>query len=233
MCLRCRVYQTLLALHSNLITASSFRHCYGHRSGPIPAIGMAIPVSTIIHPIPTLGTEPLTGTTPARRMECCRVPSPTLEPNLSATVRPPICSPSVPSACPGHRRYLLMLDRCSGRLGMILADLHEERETNPMLQGCDLAYDATQRVVWRCTSCGLPPGSCDHHGRVLPDAAFRHLATPCNTGNSFHAALSLQQTPRGGFVCEENEHEHLAESGIEESAVATLARQGNICTTSL
>lgn len=116
---------------------------------------------------------------------------------------------------------------------MILADLHEERETNPMLQGCDLAYDATQRVVWRCTSCGLPPGSCDHHGRVLPDAAFRHLATPCNTGNSFHAALSLQQTPRGGFVCEENEHEHLAESGIEESAVATLARQGNICTTSL
>ena len=116
---------------------------------------------------------------------------------------------------------------------MILADLHQERETNPTLQGCDLAYDATQRVVWRCTSCGLPPGSCDHHGRVLPDAAFRHLATPCNTGNSFHAALSLQQTPRGGFVCEENEHEHLAEAGIEESAVATLARQGNICTTSL
>ena len=74
-CLRCRVYQTLLALHSNVITASSFRHCYGHRSGPIPAIGMAIPVSTIIHPIPTLGTEPLTGTTPERRMECCRAPT--------------------------------------------------------------------------------------------------------------------------------------------------------------
>ena len=73
MCLRCRVYQTLLALHSNVITASSFRHSYGHRSGPIPAIGMAIPVSTIIHPIPTLGTEPLTGTTPERRMESCRV----------------------------------------------------------------------------------------------------------------------------------------------------------------
>ena len=72
-CLRCRVYQTLLALHSNVITASSFRHCYGHHSGPIPAIGMAIPVSTIIHPIPTLGTEPLTGTTPERRMESCRV----------------------------------------------------------------------------------------------------------------------------------------------------------------
>ena len=33
---------------------------------------MAIPLSTIIHSIPTLGTEPLTGTTPERRMESCR-----------------------------------------------------------------------------------------------------------------------------------------------------------------
>jgi hypothetical protein len=43
---------------------------------------MAIPVSTIIHPIPTLGTEPLTGTTPERRMESCRVVDPLLAERL-------------------------------------------------------------------------------------------------------------------------------------------------------
>lgn len=34
---------------------------------------MAIPKSTITQPIPTLGTEPLPGTTPERRLESCRV----------------------------------------------------------------------------------------------------------------------------------------------------------------
>ena len=46
-----------------------FRSFRGH-SDLRSTFGMAIPKSTTTHHIPTLGTEPLTGTTPERRLEC-------------------------------------------------------------------------------------------------------------------------------------------------------------------
>ena len=87
--------------------------------------------------------------------------------------------------------------RSSGNFSAAVASLYSQALVDSAVRGCQPAYDSTQRIVWRCTICGLPPDSCDHHNRCEAGGSFQHLSTATITLSPFHRALRLRQHPTG------------------------------------